>query len=200
MALIYFDARLILILHQDEGWRSRPTAFRSTAVSLMGMWPNRANIADTPALLEGGHHRQNRYSPVLSARSYKPPKPVDRRCGDGGGEHHSEGDRCRSRARLCSTRGIAIRSSGAEGLRRHSPRLLEIRRRNELRQAGQLPLLSITKELRRMKQKEELEAFRRFEAVHGRSVWAQVLEARRQAEGNRTGGRIGPRASAVKTK
>ena len=32
-------------------------------------------------------------------------------------------------------------------------RLLEIRRRNELRQAGQLPLLSITKELRRMKQK-----------------------------------------------
>ena len=62
-------------------------------------------------------------------------------------------------------------------------RLLEIHRRNELRQAGQLPPLSITKELRRMKHQEELEAFCRFEAVHGRAVWAQVLEARR-AEGN----------------
>ena len=35
-----------------------------------------------------------------------------------------------------------------------------------------------------MKQQEELEAFSRFEAVHGPAVWAQVLEARRQAEGN----------------
>jgi len=29
-----------------------------------------------------------------------------------------------------------------------------------------------------------LEAFRRFEAANGRAVWEQVLEARRQAEGN----------------
>jgi hypothetical protein len=63
-------------------------------------------------------------------------------------------------------------------------RLIEIRRRNELRQAAQLPLLSIPKELRRLKQQEELEAFRRFEAAHGPSVWARVLEARRQSEGN----------------
>ncbi len=37
-----------------------------------------------------------------------------------------------------------------------------------------------------MKQQEALEAFRRFEAAHGRAVWDQVLEARRQAEGNST--------------
>jgi hypothetical protein len=63
-------------------------------------------------------------------------------------------------------------------------RLLEIRRRNELRNEAGLPFLSITKELRRMKRQEELEAFRRFEAAHGPGVWAQVLAARRQAEGN----------------
>jgi hypothetical protein len=63
-------------------------------------------------------------------------------------------------------------------------RLLEIRRRNEVRRQAQLPLLSIPKELRRMKQQEEWKAFRRFEAVNGRTVWEQVLEARRLAEGN----------------
>jgi hypothetical protein len=63
-------------------------------------------------------------------------------------------------------------------------RLLEICRRNELRRAAQLPLLSIPKELRRMKQQEELEAFSWFEAAHGPAVWARVLEARRRAEGN----------------
>ena len=63
-------------------------------------------------------------------------------------------------------------------------RLLEISRRNELRRAAQLPLLSIPKELRRIKQQEELEAFSWFEAAHGPAVWARVLEARRRAEGN----------------
>jgi hypothetical protein len=61
-------------------------------------------------------------------------------------------------------------------------RLLEIHRRNELRRVAQLPPLSIPKELRRMKQQEELEAFRGFEATHGHAAWEQVLEARRQAE------------------
>jgi hypothetical protein len=63
-------------------------------------------------------------------------------------------------------------------------RLLEIHRRNKLRQAALLPPLSIPKELRRMKDQEELEAFRRFEATHSRTVWEQLLEARRQSEGN----------------
>ena len=35
-----------------------------------------------------------------------------------------------------------------------------------------------------MKQQEELEAFQRFEAANGRAVWEQVLELRRQTEGN----------------
>jgi hypothetical protein len=63
-------------------------------------------------------------------------------------------------------------------------RLLEISRRNELRRMAQLPLLSIPKEFRRMKEQEELEVFRQFEAANGRAVWEHVLEARRQAEGN----------------
>jgi hypothetical protein len=35
-----------------------------------------------------------------------------------------------------------------------------------------------------MKEQEELEAFRRFEAANRQAVWEQVLEARRQAEGS----------------
>jgi hypothetical protein len=46
-------------------------------------------------------------------------------------------------------------------------RLLEISRRNELRQAAQLPPLPIAKELRRMKLQEEFEAFQQFEVAHG---------------------------------
>ena len=63
-------------------------------------------------------------------------------------------------------------------------RLLEIHRRNELRREAHLPVLPIAKELRRMKEQEELEAFHQFEAANGRAAWEQVLEARRQAEGN----------------
>jgi hypothetical protein len=63
-------------------------------------------------------------------------------------------------------------------------RLVEIARRNEIRREANLPLLSIAKELRRMKKQEELEVFNRFEAVHGRAVWEEVLKHRREAEGN----------------
>jgi hypothetical protein len=52
-------------------------------------------------------------------------------------------------------------------------RLLEIHRRNELRREAQLPVLPIAKELRRMKEQEELEAFRQFEAANGGAVWEQ---------------------------
>jgi hypothetical protein len=63
-------------------------------------------------------------------------------------------------------------------------RLLEIAGRNEIRREANLPLLSIPKELRPMKKQEELEEFSRFEAVHRKAVWDQVLKARREAEGN----------------
>jgi hypothetical protein len=63
-------------------------------------------------------------------------------------------------------------------------RLLEIARRNEIRREAKLPLLPIAKELRRMKKQEELEEFSRFEAVHAKVVWEEVLKARRKAEGN----------------
>ena len=63
-------------------------------------------------------------------------------------------------------------------------RLLEIARRNEIRREANLPLLPIAKELRRMKKQEELEEFSRFEALHGKAVWDQVLKPRREAESN----------------
>jgi hypothetical protein len=49
-------------------------------------------------------------------------------------------------------------------------RLVEIALRNELRQKAKLPLLSVPKELRRMKKQEELEEFDRFEAAYGKAV------------------------------
>ena len=47
-----------------------------------------------------------------------------------------------------------------------------------------MPLLSIPKELRRMKKQEELEEFSRFEAACGEAVWDEVLKHRREAEAN----------------
>jgi hypothetical protein len=63
-------------------------------------------------------------------------------------------------------------------------RLREIARRNEIRQEARLPLLSVAKELRRMKDQARAEAFRCFEAEHSRTVWEQVLTSRREGEGS----------------
>jgi hypothetical protein len=62
-------------------------------------------------------------------------------------------------------------------------RLVEIARRNELRREANLPLLSIPKELRRLKKQEELEEFERFQAAYREAVWQEVLKPRREAEG-----------------
>lgn len=62
-------------------------------------------------------------------------------------------------------------------------RLLEIARRNEIRREANLPPLSIAKEMRLMKQQEDLKEFERFAAVRGKAVLDQVLKARREAEG-----------------
>lgn len=51
-------------------------------------------------------------------------------------------------------------------------RFLEIARRNEIRQEAGLPVLSIPKELRRMKKQADAEEFDRFEAAHGKAIWA----------------------------
>jgi hypothetical protein len=63
-------------------------------------------------------------------------------------------------------------------------RLREIARRNEIRREANLPLLSISKELRRMKDQETREEFERFEAAYGKAVWNKVLKQRREARGN----------------
>jgi hypothetical protein len=63
-------------------------------------------------------------------------------------------------------------------------RLAEIARRNEIRREANLPLLSVPKELRRMKKQQLLEEFGRFEIAHGKAVWAEVLKSRREVEGS----------------
>ena len=89
---------------------------------------------------------------------------------------------------LDSIRSAAKSSSAARSVCRPSAgtahRLLEIARRNEIRQGAGLPLLSIPRELRLMKRQEELVAFGRFEIAHRRAVWDQVLASRRLAEVN----------------
>jgi hypothetical protein len=63
-------------------------------------------------------------------------------------------------------------------------RLLEIEQRNEIRGSAQLPLLSIPKELRRMKQQEVSKEFEQFNAARSKAVWQDVLKRHRNAEGN----------------
>jgi hypothetical protein len=46
------------------------------------------------------------------------------------------------------------------------------------------PLLPIAKELRRIKRREDLEEFERFQEAYGKAVWEEVLKARREAESN----------------
>jgi hypothetical protein len=63
-------------------------------------------------------------------------------------------------------------------------RLSEIARRNEIRREGKLPLLSIPKELRRMKQQDDSVEFEHFAAAHRATVWDRILESGRDATGN----------------
>jgi hypothetical protein len=61
-------------------------------------------------------------------------------------------------------------------------RLLEITRRNKLRRQANLPLLLISKELRRMMAADYEQDFNRFCEVYREAVWSQVLKSRRATE------------------
>jgi hypothetical protein len=61
------------------------------------------------------------------------------------------------------------------------PRLREIAERNRVRQKAGLPLLSVPKELRRMKEAADAEKFRSFAEAHRRRVYQKMLaRVRRQ--------------------
>jgi hypothetical protein len=62
-------------------------------------------------------------------------------------------------------------------------RIAEIAKRNRIREEAGLPLLSIAKELRRMKTAEEEAKFEAFAVVHGRAVWDEVLAPERKRRG-----------------
>ena len=62
-------------------------------------------------------------------------------------------------------------------------RIAEIAKRNCIRQEAKLPLLSIAKELRRMKTAEDQVKFEAFAAVHRRAVWDEVLAPERKSRG-----------------
>jgi hypothetical protein len=65
-----------------------------------------------------------------------------------------------------------------------SRRLEEIALRNTFRKEAGLPLLSVVKELRRMKAVEEEERFNQFAALHLKAVWDEVLKPLRDAKGD----------------
>ena len=63
-------------------------------------------------------------------------------------------------------------------------RLKEIALRNSLRKEAGLPLLSVVKELRRMKTVEDGERFNQFAALHEKAVWDEVLKSVRDGMGD----------------
>lgn len=63
-------------------------------------------------------------------------------------------------------------------------RVLEIEQRNVIRRGAGLPLLSIPKELRRLKGQEELAAFEWFAATRRTTAWEQVLRSHPGASAN----------------
>jgi hypothetical protein len=62
-------------------------------------------------------------------------------------------------------------------------RIAEIAKRDRIRQEAGLPLLSIAKELRRMKTAEDQAEFEAFAAVHQSAVWDEVLTPGRKSRG-----------------
>ena len=60
----------------------------------------------------------------------------------------------------------------------------EIALRNRLRKEAGLPLLSVVKELRRMKTVEDGERFNQFVALHEKAVWDEVLKSVRDGMGD----------------
>jgi hypothetical protein len=63
--------------------------------------------------------------------------------------------------------------------------LREITARNELRRSASLPELSPAREMRRLYQVESEKEVDRYEAVHGRAVFEQVLKQWRAARRHR---------------
>jgi hypothetical protein len=62
-------------------------------------------------------------------------------------------------------------------------RIEEITARNRIRAEASLPLLSIPKELRRMKEADDAAAFEEFAARHRQAVCDEVLATTREARG-----------------
>ena len=62
-------------------------------------------------------------------------------------------------------------------------RIAEIAKRNRIREEAKLPLLSIARELRRMKTAEDQAEFEAFAAVHSKAVWDEVLTPDRKRRG-----------------
>jgi hypothetical protein len=63
-------------------------------------------------------------------------------------------------------------------------RIAQIAARNLIREEAGLPLLSIPKELRRMKEAEDAANFEAFAAAYRSAVWDEILAPVRQAKGN----------------
>jgi hypothetical protein len=81
------------------------------------------------------------------------------------------GVECAQAANVNTAAQPLVSAPGVQGLNvcaGAARRLLEIEQRNEIRRSARLPLLSIPKELRRMKQQEVSKEFERFSSAPGR--------------------------------
>jgi hypothetical protein len=63
-------------------------------------------------------------------------------------------------------------------------RLREIAERNRVRQEAGLPLLSVPKELRRIKEAADAEKFRTFAEAHRKSIYQKMLARERRRRGD----------------
>lgn len=85
------------------------------------------------------------------------------------------------------TKALSLASAGAEPCKFDSItvlRLREIAQRNRIRLEAGLPLLSIAKELRRLKEAANIEKFRKFADANRKGVYDRMLARARRRCGN----------------
>ena len=131
-----------------------------------------------PLRSQEGHHGQTRF-PI----EHQPPPVNDSGSGSHGDRRLAGCEACAAAPDLFQSPPLTLEVEPANFCAETARRLLEIARRNEIRREAKLPLLPIAEELRRIKRREDLEEFERFEAAYGKAVWEEVLKARRDAEG-----------------
>jgi hypothetical protein len=142
------------------------------------MWPETANIADAPALRlqEGIMAKQEFHWSIDRRRLLATAAAITAASAVPSVKRPDAADLEFSQSSAPTPKTETPNFSAAT-----ARRLVEIVRRNEIRQEAKLPPLSISRELRRLMEQEKLEEFERFAVVHRKAVLDQVLKPRIEA-------------------